>query len=86
MDALEWMNFYYQPPIQGLIEDWVNYICPVPAAQQVIAGPLDDPAVANSPLVFPTPSMQKRLRGYYDYKGIDDHEEWTSIFDPVIQS
>ena len=26
------------------------------------------------------------LRGYYDFKGIDDHEEWTSIFDPVIQS
>jgi spermidine/putrescine transport system substrate-binding protein len=86
VDALEWMNFYYQPEIEGLIEDWVNYICPVPGAQQVIAGPIGDPAVANSPLVFPPQSMQAKLRGYYDFKGIDDHEEWTSIFDPVIQS
>ena len=30
---------------------------------------LDDPAVANSPLVFPPPSMQKQLRDYYDFKG-----------------
>ncbi len=86
VDALDWMNFYYQPHVEGLIEDWVNYICPVPAAQQVIAGPLDDGTVANSPLVFPPPAMQKRLRAYYDFKGVDDHEEWTSIFDPVIQS
>ena len=33
VDAMEWIDFYYRPPIQGLIEDWVNYICPVPAAQ-----------------------------------------------------
>ncbi len=86
VDALEWMNYYYQPQIEGMIEDWVNYICPVPAAQQVIAGPIGDPSVANSPLVFPPHSLQKRLRGYYDYKGVNDHEEWTSTFDPVIQS
>ena len=53
----------------------------------MIAGELDDPTVANSPLVFPPASdMQSRLRGYYDFKGIDDHDEWTSIFDPIIQS
>jgi spermidine/putrescine transport system substrate-binding protein len=86
VDALEWMNFFYRPSIQALIEDWVNYLCPVPAAQPLIAGRLDDPTVANSPLIFPTPSMQSRLRGYYEFKGIDDHEEWLSIFNPIIQS
>ena len=30
--------------------------------------------------------MIKRLRGYYDFKGIDDHEEWTATFEPIIQS
>jgi spermidine/putrescine transport system substrate-binding protein len=80
------MNFFYRPSIQALIEDWVNYLCPVPAAQPLIAGRLDDPTVANSPLIFPTPSMQSRLRGYYEFKGIDDHEEWLSIFNPIIQS
>jgi spermidine/putrescine transport system substrate-binding protein len=86
VDALEWMNFFYRPSIQAVIEDWVNYLCPVPAAQPIIADRLDDPAVANSPLIFPTESMQQRLRGYYEFKGIDDHEEWLSIFDPIIQS
>ena len=86
VDAMEWMNFYYQPHIEGLIEDWVNYICPVPGAKPVIANALDDRPVADSPLVFPTPSMRKRLRGYYDFKGIEDHQAWTSTFDPIIQS
>jgi len=86
VDALEWINFYYQPHIEAMIEDWVWYICPVPGAKPVIAGHLDDPTVANSPLVFPTKAMSKRLRGYYEYRGIDDHEEWTSTFDPIIQS
>jgi spermidine/putrescine transport system substrate-binding protein len=86
VDAMEWFDYVYDPRIQALIEDWVNYICPVPAAQALIAGELDDPAVANSELVFPSAATQKLLRGYYDFKGVDDHEEWLSIFDPVIQS
>jgi spermidine/putrescine transport system substrate-binding protein len=86
VDALEWINFYYQPPIQAMIEDWVNYLCPVPAARQLIQNKLDDPSVADSQLVFPSPSTTGRLRDYYDFRGIDDHDEWTSIFQPVYQS
>jgi spermidine/putrescine transport system substrate-binding protein len=86
VDAMEYLDYVYDPRIQALIEDWVNYICPVPAAQPLIAGELDDPAVANSELVFPSAATQKLLRGYYDFKGVDDHEEWLSIYDPVIQS
>jgi spermidine/putrescine transport system substrate-binding protein len=86
VDALDWIDFYYSPPVQAMIEDWVNYICPVPGAQQLIRTKLEDPAVANSELVFPTAATLKRTRAYYAYKGIDDHQEWTSIFDPIIQS
>jgi spermidine/putrescine transport system substrate-binding protein len=86
VDAMEWINFYYQPSIQALIEDWVWYVCPVPAAQGVIAKKLDDPKVANSPLVFPPTSEQSRFRDYYTFKGVKDHDEYTSIFDPIIQS
>ncbi len=86
VDAMEWLNFYYQPRIEAMIEDWVNYICPVPAAQSIISDQLGDRTVAQSPLVFPSAGTQSRLRGYYDFKGVDDHAEWTSIFDPVIQS
>ncbi len=73
-------------PSPGAITDWVNYVSPVPAAQPIVAGKLDDPTVADSPLVFPTPAIDKQLVAYYDFKGVDDHEEWTSIFDPIIQS
>jgi spermidine/putrescine transport system substrate-binding protein len=86
VDALEWINFYYQPPIQAMIEDWVNYLCPVPAAKRLIANKLGDPSVADSQVVFPSASTTRRLRDYYDFKGIDDHDEWTSIFQPVYQS
>lgn len=86
VDALMWMDFSYRPEIQALIEDWVNYICPVPASKRIIAGKLADPTVANSPLIFPDAKTISRLRDYYDFTGIDDHEEWTKIFDPIIQS
>jgi spermidine/putrescine transport system substrate-binding protein len=86
VDAMEWINFFYQPRIEAMIEDWVWYLCPVPAAKKIIANKLDDPTVAHSPLVFPTASMEKRFRAYYEFKGVDDHTEYTSIFDPIIQS
>jgi spermidine/putrescine transport system substrate-binding protein len=86
VDAMEWINFYYQPKIQAMIADWVWYLSPVPDAKQIIATDLNDPTVANSPLVFPSPSLEKRFRAYYTFKGVDDHEEYTSIFDPIIQS
>lgn len=85
-DAMEWINFYYQPKIEAIIEDWVNYISPVPDAQQVIVEDLDDPKVGNSPLVFPTPEMESRFRQYYTFKGVEDHDEYASIFDPIVQS
>jgi spermidine/putrescine transport system substrate-binding protein len=86
VDAMEWINFYYQPHVEAMIEDWVNYLCPVPGAKRVIANRLDDPTVADSPLVFPPRSLQSRFRKYYDFKGVSDHAEYTSIFDPIIQS
>jgi spermidine/putrescine transport system substrate-binding protein len=64
----------------------VNYLCPVPAAKKVIKDRLDDPTVADSPLVFPPKSMQRRFRRYYDFKGVEDHDLYTSIFDPIFQS
>ena len=57
-----------------------------PDAKPIIAGKLGDPTVADSPLVFPTPAMEKQFVAYYDPKGVEDQLKWTSIFDPIIQS
>ncbi|MEQ6899052.1 spermidine/putrescine ABC transporter substrate-binding protein [Microbacterium sp. KR10-403] len=86
VDALEWMNFYYTPEIAGIVEDWVNYICPVPDAKQYIADELEDPDVSDSPLVFPTADMEARSNELYVFKNYDEYELWNSIFNPVIQS
>jgi spermidine/putrescine transport system substrate-binding protein len=85
-DALEWMNFYYRPDIAAIVADWVWYICPVPAAKQIIAEELDDPTVANSPLIFPTPEMEGQLRPYPVYENFEEFDEWNSTFDPIIQA
>jgi spermidine/putrescine transport system substrate-binding protein len=86
VDALEWMNFYYDPQVAAMVADWVNYVCPVPGAKQVILDDLDDPDVANSPLVFPTAAMNAKSKDFYVYRNYDEYEEWNSIFNPVIQS
>ena len=86
VSALEYLDFVYVPENQALIEDWVNFICPVPAAQPIIRNQLDDPAVANSPLVFPPPAMLERLHGYPFVETAEKNKEWTDLFDPIVQS
>jgi spermidine/putrescine transport system substrate-binding protein len=69
-----------------MVEDWVNYVCPVPAAKDYILSELDDPKVANSPLVFPDSSVDSRSHEFYVFKNYDEYEEWNKVFNPVIQS
>ena len=86
LSALRWVDFYYTPEIAGTVEDWVNYVCPVPAARDYILNQLDDPDVANSPLVFPDAAVDKVTHNFRVFKGYDEYEEWNSIFNPVIQA
>jgi spermidine/putrescine transport system substrate-binding protein len=53
--ASTYMNFVYDPKIAALIEDYVNYICPVNGAKEALQK--IDPAVANNTLIFPTKKM-----------------------------
>lgn len=50
------MDWYYQPEMAADLVNWVGYICPVPAAKEVLLGYGDEfsVATANSPLVFPS--------------------------------
>ncbi len=93
-DALAMMNYVYQPEVAAQITEWVNYICPVPAAQEIIRQHADEAdneddrsylqAVAESPLVFPSEDMLSRL---YSYKVLDEEEErtWNELFQAVVQ-
>lgn len=84
IDAHEFMDFVYQPEIAAQIVGWVNYISPVPAAKEILAGTKGYESVADSPLVFPTPEMEANL---YRYTILDDDEEaaWNDLFGAVIQ-
>ena len=95
--ALEMMNYLYEPENAAQVAEWVNYITPVPGAQEIITQHADDAeaegdtetaeylrAVAESPLVFPTQEMLDRL---YSYKVLDEEEErqWNELFQEVVQ-
>ena len=85
LSALDWMNFYYTPKIAGIVEDYVDYVCPVPDAQQYILNVLKDPAVANSELVFPTSQTYAKSHLFPAFKNYAEYQKWNSTFNPIIQ-
>jgi spermidine/putrescine transport system substrate-binding protein len=94
-DALAMMDFLYRPEIAAQVAEYVNYITPVPGAQELIREHAQTAAdegdqetadylntVAESPLVFPTDDMLSRL---HSYKVLDEEEErrWNELFQEV---
>jgi len=57
--ASVYMNFYYDPKIAAMVEDYVNYICPVKGADKVLVK--SDPGVAKNTLIFPTKATRAKL-------------------------
>ncbi len=53
------IDFYYDPEMAALVEDYVNYICPCKGADQAMLKL--DPAVAKNPLIFPPQSTRDKL-------------------------
>jgi spermidine/putrescine transport system substrate-binding protein len=49
------MNYYYDPKVAAAVEDYVNYICPVVGAKEVLLK--QDPSIAKNTLIFPTKAM-----------------------------
>ncbi|MFK0167783.1 extracellular solute-binding protein [Streptomyces sp. NPDC090306] len=62
-NAEELVDYYYRPDIAAELAAWVNYVCPVPAAQDVLADSKDKDtaALAANPLIFPDATMRKHL-------------------------
>jgi spermidine/putrescine transport system substrate-binding protein len=57
--ASVYMNFYYQPKIAALVEDAIDYVCPVKGADKELVKL--DPAAAHNTLIFPTKKMLSQL-------------------------
>jgi spermidine/putrescine transport system substrate-binding protein len=77
--ASVYMNFAYNPHIAALIEDYVNYICPVKGAKQQLEK--IDPDVANNTLIFPTNAMLDNARNI-DSAALNNEKyitEWQNL-------
>jgi spermidine/putrescine transport system substrate-binding protein len=88
------IDWYYQPKIAAEVAEYVNYITPVPSAQQIVASDAASATgsnkktlhqLATSPLVFPTAADYKNL---YRYRTLNNSEltAWNDIFEPIYQS
>jgi spermidine/putrescine transport system substrate-binding protein len=62
-NAEKLVDYYYEPEVAAELAAWVNYVCPVPAAQDVLADSGDEElvALAEDPLIFPDTGMRSRL-------------------------
>jgi spermidine/putrescine transport system substrate-binding protein len=57
------IDHYYRPEVAAELAAWVNYVCPVPAAREVLGSSddADTAALAEDPLIFPDTAMRARL-------------------------
>ncbi|MGW5638363.1 polyamine ABC transporter substrate-binding protein [Streptomyces sp. NPDC003832] len=78
------IDYYYEPEVAAELAAWVNYVCPVPAARDVLAGSKDEEtaALAEDPLIFPDTAMRERLAVARDITAgerVDFGKEWNAI-------
>jgi spermidine/putrescine transport system substrate-binding protein len=93
LGAIELMDFFYDVEIAASLAEYINYVCPVPAAQAQIrtdaakltgedrTGLLD---VAKSTLVFPTQAEYSKLHYYVDFASAEVQQEFQKTFEPIV--
>ncbi len=95
VDAIELMNFLYEPEVATGLTEYISYISPVPHAQEVMlewaAAEGDSErgealaAMAESPLVFPTEADYQNLHNFVVLP-TGEQEGFSSLFQAVTQS
>jgi spermidine/putrescine transport system substrate-binding protein len=78
------IDHYYDPEVAAELATWVNYVCPVPAARDVLASSKDEEtaALAEAPLIFPDDAMRERLaiaRDITSEERMGFAKKWNSI-------
>lgn len=96
--AMQLMDYYYDPQTAGLVTEWVQYMSPVPATQDVLLEFADAAdaegsrgranklrASAENPYLYPTEEFLSRTSFGRPLETDDEAEEWDSIFLPISQ-
>jgi len=95
LDALKLIDFFYDPAIAASLAEYINYITPVPAAQQVMktqaagesgSDKTDLMELADSPLVFPSDTDLAKLHYYRTFRSPAEHDQYNAIFSPIVTS
>ncbi|MGW5428952.1 ABC transporter substrate-binding protein [Streptomyces sp. NPDC004059] len=78
------IDYYYVPEVAAELAAWVNYVCPVPAAQDVLASSKDEDtaSLADNPLIFPDSAMRERLviaRDIMSTERVEFAKRWNKI-------
>jgi spermidine/putrescine transport system substrate-binding protein len=101
-DAMTLMDYYYRPDSQAVVEYYVDYVCPVPAAKHVLLHPtgwaaktlkemapsigLPPSVTANAPTVFPNAHAVAVSRPYFLYRNQSQLAAWNNLFVPITQT
>jgi spermidine/putrescine transport system substrate-binding protein len=64
------MNYVYDPAVAAKIAEFVNYIPPVQGVKEIVAQTA--PKLANSPLIFPSDAIRKKLHPYPNLSPADE--------------
>lgn len=78
------IDYYYEPEVAAELATWVNYVCPVPAARDVLASAKDEEtaSLAEDPLIFPDEAMRERLaiaRDITSEERMEFAKRWNAI-------
>lgn len=84
-NAEKLVDYYYEPEVAAELAAWVNYVCPVPAAQAVLADSGDEElaALAEDPLIFPDKEMRTRLAIARDIAA-SERREFTKRWNGIV--
>ena len=79
-NAEKLINYYYDPHVAAVVEDYINYVCPVEGAQDAMK--TVDKSLVSSPLIFPD---AKLLAQTHIFKGLtaDQEKKYTDMFTAV---
>ncbi|WP_436777730.1 polyamine ABC transporter substrate-binding protein [Yinghuangia sp. YIM S09857] len=79
------MDWYYRPEVAAELAAYVQYICPVPAAREIIAANEDEEiaVLADNELMFPSEETQARLHTMREV-GVDESRGWEKAWGGII--
>jgi spermidine/putrescine transport system substrate-binding protein len=87
--AYKLMDYYYQPDVAQMVTEWVLYMSPVPAVQDLIRQHAEDEdddllrETAESPMLWPDDALLAQTSLGRQLETDDEIAEWSAVFDTI---